>query len=491
MATEDSAQPAGPAPSGPDAPAPAPAGAPAEFRVPVAALLEAARAAERGELLAELGKLGKEKAGWGQNLIVLVASLALFLALGLLKSPLVGLMVIAAAIGVHELGHYLSMRAFGYRDVRMFFIPLFGAAVSGRGGSVAGWKRAVVALLGPLPGMFIGAACAGLYAFTGEALLWQLARVFLLLNAFNLLPFYPLDGGRLVFDVLLSRNRHLEAAFRVASGALLAAAGLAVSPKDGWVLGVFGLAVVLGAPGAFKFGRMAARLRPALGGLAASGGDSATVPPEAVEHLAAEVRREYPRLPDLRAVAWRVQSLWERLGTRAPGVPATLGLLAVQGLALAFGAAATLAVLGLGTETRLESFVQPDGIADFREATYLRLGHRLVQENWVSHDGLYSGRSVTYNLVTGAPMAESGWLDGRRHGEWKEYDVRGRLTSVTVYDRGAFVSRRELAASGWAEKKLADMPADFQAACAEQQDGPPLGPKGWPPPRAAGSGRSP
>ena len=489
METGNFAQPTGPAQSGPAEPAPA--GAPAEFRVPVAAILDAARAAERGELLAEIGKLGKEKAGWGQNLIVLAVSFALFFALGLLKSPLVGLIIIVAAIAVHELGHYLGMRLFGYRDVRMFFIPLFGAAVSGRGGSVAGWKRAVVALLGPLPGLMVGTACAGLYAFTGEALLWQLARVFLLLNAFNLLPFYPLDGGRLVFDVLLSRNRHLEAAFRVTSGALLAAAGLAVSPKDGWILGVFGLLVILGTPGAFRLGRMVARLRPALGELAAAGAESGTVPPEAVDRLAAEVRREYPRLPDLRAVAWRVQSLWERLGTRAPGAPATLGFLAVQGLALAFGAVATLAVLGLGTETRLESFIQPDSIADFREATYLRLGHRLVQENEVSPSGLYNGRSVTYNVVTGAPMAESGWLDGRRHDQWREYDVRGRLASVTVYDRGRFVSRRELAASGWVEKRLADMPADFQAACAEQKDGPPLGPKGWPPPVAAGSGRSP
>lgn len=31
----------------------------------------------------------------------------------------------------HELGHYVAMRLFGYRDVRMFFVPFFGAAVSG------------------------------------------------------------------------------------------------------------------------------------------------------------------------------------------------------------------------------------------------------------------------------------------------------------------------------------------------------------------------
>lgn len=47
----------------------------------------------------------------------------------------------------HELGHWAGMRLFGFRDVKMFFIPFFGAAVSGRGQGVASWKEALGVLL--------------------------------------------------------------------------------------------------------------------------------------------------------------------------------------------------------------------------------------------------------------------------------------------------------------------------------------------------------
>ena len=48
------------------------------------------------------------------------------------------------------------MRIFHYRNLRMFFIPLFGAAVTGRNWNVPGWKKALVSLAGPLPGIALG-----------------------------------------------------------------------------------------------------------------------------------------------------------------------------------------------------------------------------------------------------------------------------------------------------------------------------------------------
>src|SRR5262249_26862794 len=58
----------------------------------------------------------------------------------------------------HEAGHFLGMRTFGYRDVRMFFIPGFGAAVAGKKEGVPAWQEAIVLLLGPLPGLVLGSA---------------------------------------------------------------------------------------------------------------------------------------------------------------------------------------------------------------------------------------------------------------------------------------------------------------------------------------------
>ncbi len=87
---------------------------------------------------------------------VLVGSLVLFLLVGRGERSLGALAVLVGVLLFHELGHFAGMKAFGYRDVRMFFIPFFGAAVSGKRAGVAPWKEAVVLLLGPVPGVLRG-----------------------------------------------------------------------------------------------------------------------------------------------------------------------------------------------------------------------------------------------------------------------------------------------------------------------------------------------
>ena len=79
--------------------------------------------------------------------------------------------MVAALIPIllfHEFGHYVAMRVFGYQDLRMFFIPLFGAAVSGRHYNVPGWKKAIVSLAGPVPGIGLGVALGAVSAMTGQ-----------------------------------------------------------------------------------------------------------------------------------------------------------------------------------------------------------------------------------------------------------------------------------------------------------------------------------
>src|SRR5262245_19953008 len=120
------------------------------------------------------------------------------------------LAMLVGVLFVHELGHVAGMRLFGYRDVRMFFIPFFGAAASGRKRGVARWKEGVVLLAGPLPGIVIGCVLASV---GGPPIVRTLAMQLIGLNAVNLLPIAPLDGGQLFQVTLFSRHRHLEIIF--------------------------------------------------------------------------------------------------------------------------------------------------------------------------------------------------------------------------------------------------------------------------------------
>ncbi|MFN7135300.1 MAG: site-2 protease family protein, partial [Myxococcales bacterium] len=130
-------------------------------------------------------------------------------------TPLVSGRDLAAIIGAllfHELGHWTAMRACGYRDTGIFFIPLFGAVTTGRNDSATPAQRLLVLLAGPVPGLVLGAA---LLATTSDEDVFRIASMFVGINAFNLLPLVPLDGGQVVNLLFVGRHPWLSAGFHL------------------------------------------------------------------------------------------------------------------------------------------------------------------------------------------------------------------------------------------------------------------------------------
>ena len=185
-----------------------------------------------------------EPAQTGNAGVLLVLTLAAFI-LSELRSDgsLRKLGVLLGVLLFHELGHYAGMRLFGYRDVRMFFIPFFGAAVSGRREGVAAWKEAIVLLLGPIPGILLGIALLVWNMRAPDPLKKDTVVTLLLVNGFNLLPLGGLDGAKLFQRVLFSRHRFLEIGFLALASGSLALFGL---QSKSWALVAFGyLGVIL------------------------------------------------------------------------------------------------------------------------------------------------------------------------------------------------------------------------------------------------------
>jgi len=209
--------------------------------VPIEALLatdgDADVATVDEAIIEELKDLRSPKTTWRKVLLVGVVSLVLFVTTGLLASPVLDLIMLVGVLLIHEMGHFVGMRLFGYQNVRMFFIPFFGAAVSGRKTGVEGYKEAIVVLLGPVPGLFISLALILSYATTQNDALRRLAIWFAVINGFNLLPIFPMDGGRLLQIVLFSRNRYLESFINIlaAVALIMIAWGLGA-----WILCAFG-----------------------------------------------------------------------------------------------------------------------------------------------------------------------------------------------------------------------------------------------------------
>jgi Zn-dependent protease len=130
--------------------------------------------------------------------------------------------VFFASILAHELSHSLVAKAKGIpvQDITLF---VFGG-VSHLGREAQSAKEEFqIAIVGPLTSLAIGAFFAALWLvlqFTApqaSAVMGYLAALNAMIGAFNMLPGFPLDGGRVFRSYVWSRNRDLLAATKTAS----------------------------------------------------------------------------------------------------------------------------------------------------------------------------------------------------------------------------------------------------------------------------------
>jgi Zn-dependent protease len=138
--------------------------------------------------------------------------------------------IIFLVILVHEAGHALTMRVVGHSAVHIFFVPFLGALTIGRSMNASVRERLAILLAGPVPGLLIGLALLTLYGHARDPL-WKSAAIgFLLINALNLIPVIPLDGGRF-FEALTRPEGITRFVLQLASsGGLLAVAFILKDP---------------------------------------------------------------------------------------------------------------------------------------------------------------------------------------------------------------------------------------------------------------------
>ena len=177
----------------------------------------------------------EEKKNWSATAFSLVLFIASFLLLFSDNIPFLVFLVVV--LFIHEMGHFLFMKLFKYKNVKMLFVPLMGAFVQGAKKVYSQKESFWVVLGGPVPGVIFGVVGA-IFAFEFEInWLLELSTVFILLNVINLLPLDPLDGGQL-FRLLVKYDHDLFLMiFSLVSSLILIATGFFI---DSWPLMVFG-----------------------------------------------------------------------------------------------------------------------------------------------------------------------------------------------------------------------------------------------------------
>jgi len=123
------------------------------------------------------------------------------------------------SIYVHEMGHVAALHRHGIKASSPMFIPGLGAFIRSQQPIHGDWAEADIGLAGPLWGLGAAVVCYVIYRATGIAYWSTLAGWGALINAFNLIPIWQLDGAH-AFKAMSRPHRVTAAA------ALLAAAVL-------------------------------------------------------------------------------------------------------------------------------------------------------------------------------------------------------------------------------------------------------------------------
>jgi Zn-dependent protease len=172
---------------------------------------------------------------WGLTFLSIVAFVGFFLLF--FSNRLDYVIALVLALLVHEFGHFLMMKRYHYENVRLMFIPLLGAVVSGSKDRYSQKESIWVVLFGPLPGILMGTLGLFMGPYLHNDFLMAFSIILLTLNAINLLPLDPLDGGQLVKILVMKQHDWYLMIFALVSSLLLIGLGIYI---DDWLISGFG-----------------------------------------------------------------------------------------------------------------------------------------------------------------------------------------------------------------------------------------------------------
>lgn len=161
----------------------------------------------------------------------------------------IGMLCILFSIVVHELGHALTFRRYGYNGE----IVLYWMGGYATGGAVSTWKQVIVSAAGPAAGFVVAGIVFYFLKTTPQEVQFEHFNIFWTLQmlwfvnfwwgVMNLIPCLPLDGGRIA-QALIQRYSPVQAAVKVLKISILSSGAIALWAAwrgDRFLLILFGL----------------------------------------------------------------------------------------------------------------------------------------------------------------------------------------------------------------------------------------------------------
>ena len=185
------------------------------------------------------------------DLVVFLVTLLVWIAIACSALPDLTTVWLVCTIFLHEAGHFAAMYLLGYSQMSMFFIPFVAGAVMGQKADETVSDRLIMLLCGPAPGLLLGCLIYWLQAWQPMAALRSVAIWLVAINLLNLLPVWPLDGGRICW-ILFARSSVLAQTL-LSACSFVGAIFLMFSPQGGVTfLAVTGFLLIWWLPGRYR-----------------------------------------------------------------------------------------------------------------------------------------------------------------------------------------------------------------------------------------------
>ena len=132
------------------------------------------------------------------------AGALLIIAAAIVFDMLPFLLLVLVAAAAHELGHYLAIRICGRGEGAEIRLGPLGVTIR-RGPPATYMHEAAIAAAGPLASALLAMLAALMARLTQFEPAYTLSGMSLMFSLFNILPVFPLDGGRVLFAVTAQR----------------------------------------------------------------------------------------------------------------------------------------------------------------------------------------------------------------------------------------------------------------------------------------------
>lgn len=176
------------------------------------------------------------KSNMGKIFLSIVLFMALFLTL--FSENYLFVIEVIAILLVHELGHFLMMKYYGYQSMNMIFVPFLGTLSGNESRKISQKHKSVVSLMGPMPGILVGIGILSYFIGNPEnELFLEIALLLLCINVANLIPIDPLDGGHLLETLYFPNNDQIKMYFTLISSFIVIGLGFYL---DFFILMIFG-----------------------------------------------------------------------------------------------------------------------------------------------------------------------------------------------------------------------------------------------------------